>query len=95
MQSQSTKSPSALANPCWPVCSFTQRHLPPELYMLPTRQRIRYKLISKDIAPTLVRLAFQLGIHGQKFSNKNAQRTLGMFGFNFVQDSRRIFTLRP
>lgn len=42
------------------------------------------------IVPTFVRLAFQLRIHGQKFSNKNAQRTLGMFSFNFVQDSRRL-----
>lgn len=40
--------------------------------------------------PTLVRLAFQLGIRGQKVSNKNAQRTLGMVDFNFVQGSRRF-----
>lgn len=40
--------------------------------------------------PTLVRLASQPGIRGQKFSNKNAQRTLGMVDFNFVQDSRRF-----
>lgn len=89
MQNQSTKSPPALANPCWPVCSFTHDTSLLSTTCLRPGRGLNVKLISKAVV-RLVRLAFQLGIHGLKFSNKNAQRTLGMFGFNFVQDSRRF-----
>lgn len=42
------------------------------------------------MVPTLVRLGFQLGILDQRFSSKNAQRTLGMFSFNRILEGSPV-----